>query len=49
MESEFSMESIIKKGFNSKVSDEGDLEVVVEGKVGNIKKAIAEFESIGGI
>ena len=36
MELEFSMETII--GFNGKVSDEGDIEVVVEGQVRNIKR-----------
>ena len=34
MELEFIMESRI--GFNGKVSDKGDFEVVVEGKVGNL-------------
>ena len=34
-------------GFNGKVSDEGDNEVVVEDKVGNIKRTIGL--SIGGI
>ena len=38
---EFSTES--KIGFNGKVSDEGDIEVVVEGKVGNIKRIIEDF------
>ena len=30
-------------GFNGKVSDRGDIEVVVEGKVGNIKRTICDF------
>ena len=41
MELEFSMESRID--FNGKVSDEGDLEAVVEGKVGHIKRTIGDF------
>ena len=36
MELEFVRELII--GFNGKVSDEGDIDAVVEGKVGNIKR-----------
>ena len=39
MESEYSMESRI--GFNGKVLDEGDIEVIAEGKVG--KKTIGDF------
>ena len=41
MELEFTMESRI--GFNGKVSDEGDIEVFVEGKVGNVKRTIGDF------
>ena len=41
MELEFSMESRIN--FNGKVSDEGDVEVVEEGKVGKIKRTIGDF------
>ena len=41
MELEFSMESRI--GFNGKVSDEGDIAVVVEGQVGNIKRTIGDL------
>ena len=35
------MESRI--GFNGKVSDEGDIEVVEEGKVGNIRRTVVGF------
>ena len=35
------MEFII--GFIGKVSDEGDIEVVVEGKVENIKRTVSDF------
>ena len=35
------MESRI--GFNCKVSDEGDIEVVVEGKIRNIKRTMSDF------
>ena len=35
------MESRI--GFNGNVSDEGDIEIVVEGKVGNIQRTIGNF------
>ena len=41
MEWGFSMETRI--GFNGKVSDEGDIEVVLEAKVGNIKRTIVDF------
>ena len=41
MELELSMESRI--GFNGKVSDEGDFEVIVEGKVRDIKRIIGEL------
>ena len=41
MELDFSIESRI--GFNCKVLDEGDIEVVVEGKVGNLKRTIGDF------
>ena len=40
MELEFIMEFVI--GFNGKVLDEGNIEVVVEGKVRNIKRTIGE-------
>ena len=33
----------LRIGFNGKVSDEGDIEVVVEGKVGNMKRTIGDF------
>ena len=36
------MESRI--GFNGKVSGKGDIEVVVEGKVGNVKRTISDFD-----
>ena len=32
-----------RKGFNGKVSDEGDIEVVVESKVRNINRTIGDF------
>ena len=38
---EFSMESRI--GFYGIFSDEGDIEVAVESKVGNIKRTIGDF------
>ena len=41
MELEFSVESRI--GFNGKVSDEGDIEVVVESKVEKVKRTITDF------
>ena len=41
MELEFTMEFIID--FNGKVSDEGDIEVVMEGKVWNVKRIISNF------
>ena len=41
MELEFSMEFRI--GFNGKVSNAGDNEVLVEGKVGNIKRTLGDF------
>ena len=50
MELEFSIKSRIR--FNGKVSDEGDIEVVVGGKLGNIKRTIGDFAEenrFGGI
>ena len=41
MDLEFTVEFII--GFTGKVSDEGDMEVVMEGKVGNVKRTISDF------
>ena len=32
-----------KIDFNGKVSDEGDIEVFMKGKVGNIKRTICDF------
>ena len=43
-ELEFSMKSRI--GFYGKVSDEGDIDVVVEGPVGNMKRTIYYFKEI---
>ena len=41
MELEFIVKFII--GFNGKVSDEGDIEVVMEGKIWNVKRTISDF------
>ena len=41
MELGFTVES--GNGFNGKASDEEDIEVVVEGTVGNIKRTIGDF------
>ena len=41
IELEFSVESRI--GFSGKVLEEGDIEVIVEGKVGKIKRTIGDF------
>ena len=38
---EFTMEFII--GFNDKVLDEGDIDVVMEGKVLNVKRTVSGF------
>ena len=50
MELEFNREFRI--GFNGKVLEEGDIEVVVEGKAGNIKRTIGDFAEdhrLGGL
>jgi hypothetical protein len=41
MDLEFIMKFVIK--FNSKFSDQRDIEVIVEGKVGNIKRRVSDF------
>ena len=47
MELEFTVEFIV--GFNGKVSDEGDIGVVVEGAVRNIKRTIGDFAASYGL
>ena len=50
MELVFTVESRID--FDGKVSDEGEIEVAVEGNVGNVKRTIGDFAldyQLGGI
>ena len=41
--------SVSSTGFNGKVSDEGGIEVFVEGEVRNIKRTIGDFTEYYGL